>query len=266
MPIGYTHYNDRPPRRIRTVNHVYMYYPMGWSYGGRYYNSGYYDEYGTYYSSITCECPNCGTRVTYSLDREYDSFVCPNCGEVMDVVSYQEEPVRKKSGGTFRTFWIILFSVLAIGLALVSVKNLIHLFHRNDTPVDTIPTVDVVDNNGDESLYGVDNTVIFGEKLYLSRNSSGSYTITNSSSYDAVAEWSKEYEAYYDRETGMWYWYNTYVEPPVWQYWYEGISGDYGDYGWMEYEDGIWWIEKDYGDWIQVPNSYNVNELWHIEE
>ena len=37
---------------------------------------------------------------------------------------------------------------------------------------------------------------------------------------------------YYDKETDCYFWLNNDVTPPIWQYWYEGISSDYGDYGW----------------------------------
>ena len=54
------------------------------------------------------------------------------------------------------------------------------------------------------------------------------------------------------------------MRPALWQYWYEPISGDFGDYGWMEYEDGIWYIETDAGQWDPVPEEYDLTCLWHI--
>ena len=56
------------------------------------------------------------------------------------------------------------------------------------------------------------------------------------------------------------------MDPPVWQYWYEGISSDYGDYGWMEHDDDGWYIEKDHGEWIKLPDKYGTDGLWYIED
>ena len=54
--------------------------------------------------------------------------------------------------------------------------------------------------------------------------------------------------------------------PPQWQYWVEGISDDYGDYGWMEYDDAEqqWYIESEDG-WDVLPADYDAAALWHFE-
>ena len=71
---------------------------------------------------------------------------------------------------------------------------------------------------------------------------------------------------YYDSETGTYFWFNTDVTPPQWQYWVEGISDDYGDYGWMEYDDAEqqWYIESEDG-WDVLPADYDAAALWHFE-
>ena len=71
---------------------------------------------------------------------------------------------------------------------------------------------------------------------------------------------------YYDSETGTYFWFNTEVTPPQWQYWVEGISDDYGDYGWMEYDDAEqqWYIESEDG-WDVLPADYDADALWHFE-
>ncbi|MBR4223548.1 MAG: hypothetical protein IKR73_01935 [Oscillospiraceae bacterium] len=72
---------------------------------------------------------------------------------------------------------------------------------------------------------------------------------------------------YYDPETKCHFWYNDLVEPPIWQYWYEGISSDHGDYGWMEYDEdeGRWYIETDESGWVVLPDKYDTSGLWHID-
>jgi hypothetical protein len=73
-------------------------------------------------------------------------------------------------------------------------------------------------------------------------------------------------ENYYDPETDCWFYFNE--EAGVWQYWYEGISSNYGDYGWMEYDEieDQWYIEQSYGNWVELPDHYldEYDYLWHM--
>ena len=82
-----------------------------------------------------------------------------------------------------------------------------------------------------------------------------------------TCKWDSEYDCYYDEPTDCYFWKNDTIDPPQWQYWYEGISSDYGDYGWMEYDfdEKIWYIEKSDGDWIRLPKSYDTTDLWHFK-
>jgi hypothetical protein len=72
---------------------------------------------------------------------------------------------------------------------------------------------------------------------------------------------------YYDPDTDCYFWYNIDVYPNTWQYWYEGISSDYGDYGWMEYDvsEGLWYIQVSDYDWIVLPDEYDTSYLWYIQ-
>jgi hypothetical protein len=80
--------------------------------------------------------------------------------------------------------------------------------------------------------------------------------------------WDDEYECYYDEETDCYFVYADEVNPPEWQYWYEGISSDYGDYGWMSYhyDEGLWYIETSSGNWEVLPDRYDTSDLWHVPE
>ena len=72
---------------------------------------------------------------------------------------------------------------------------------------------------------------------------------------------------YYDPVTDCYFWLNNTVAPPIWQYWYEGISSDFGDYGWMEYDfkENRWYIEASKGNWIVLPDKYDTSKLWHMK-
>ena len=79
-------------------------------------------------------------------------------------------------------------------------------------------------------------------------------------------EWNDEYDCYYDKETDCYFWFNTTTQTHTWQYWYEGISSDYGDYGWMEWDssENEWYIEVSKGNWEILPSTYDRSRLWHI--
>ena len=52
--------------------------------------------------------------------------------------------------------------------------------------------------------------------------------------------------------------------------WFEGISSEYGDYGWMEYDpyDEWWYIEVSEGEWKLLDGDIieeNKDRLWHID-
>lgn len=114
---------------------------------------------------------------------------------------------------------------------------------------------------------GIANTEIFGRELFLDKTGKDSYTIvTEADDFEKKLRWSDEYQSYYDPESDCYLWYNNNVTPNLWQYWYEGISSDYEEYGWMEYEPDGWFIEESDSSWVELPAQYDTSKLWHIEE
>jgi hypothetical protein len=110
------------------------------------------------------------------------------------------------------------------------------------------------------------NPDIFGNTIYLAKNSNGNYSVTsNQSEAEYVLKYDKSEDSYYCEELDEWFWYNTDVVPPIWQYWTESISGNYGEYGWMEHDSDGWWIETSEGNWEKVPSRYNTSNLIYIE-
>ncbi len=75
-------------------------------------------------------------------------------------------------------------------------------------------------------------------------------------------------EDWYDSTTHCWFWFNDEEAPAQWQYWYEGISSDYGDYGWLEYdmEEDAWFVEVSDGNWVHLPSGYDTSGLWHMRD
>lgn len=86
-------------------------------------------------------------------------------------------------------------------------------------------------------------------------------------SIDRYCDWDDEMDCYYDSVTDCYFWYNDTTKTHTWQYWYEDISSDYGDYGWMEYDasEKQWYIEVSDEEWVELPSEYDRSNLWHVE-
>ena len=80
-------------------------------------------------------------------------------------------------------------------------------------------------------------------------------------------KWSEQYECYYDQPTDSYFFKNTEVSPAIWQYWFEGISSDYGDFGWMEWDvpEQRWYVQIGEYDWEPLPESKYTSSMWHFD-
>lgn len=78
--------------------------------------------------------------------------------------------------------------------------------------------------------------------------------------------WSDEYESYYDEQSDCYFFLNTDVDPAIWQYWFEGISSQYGDYGWLEWDakEKQWYVETGENKWEKLPDN-QASDLWHFD-
>lgn len=105
------------------------------------------------------------------------------------------------------------------------------------------------DTNYDENnyVYNYDN-VELGSTIYISE-------IDRYCSLDG--------EDYYDSETDCYFYIDYDNETPIVLYWYEDFSSEYGDYGWLDYDerDGNWYVEVDYDEWEIVDNPPDY--FWH---
>ena len=262
--------------------HDYVYYPESWTdtASGIHYEKGYYDENGKYYDSVAfqkngryenvvCYCPYCDSKKLLNLNNNTgtaQNLQCPNCGAPMEIRSeldeitsqpaenthvYQSEESlknafgRKKKRRGWVPFAIILGIMLIVSQAFSSLS---------ESTYQNVPSQQLQLTEREE------------EKLYLEKQADGSYrTVTHAARADRVLVYDAYQDSYYDESSDCWLWYNTDVEPAVWQYWVEGISSDFGDYGWMEHDEDGWWIEAAYGDWIQLPEEYSTDGLWYID-
>ena len=78
--------------------------------------------------------------------------------------------------------------------------------------------------------------------------------------------WDREYDSYYDRQTDCYFILNTDMDPPIWQYWFEGVSSDYGDYGWLEWDakENRWYVQIRENKWEPLPDGKGTG-LWHFD-
>ena len=261
QPTGWSTAKHGNSIRYDFRDHDYIYYPHSWTdENGNVFREGYYDENGIHYTNIaasnvqtTLTCQFCGTKSIWEW-KEGTIPVCSNCGGQIKIdkidaaVNYGSEKRLNK-----KPLLIALFVYLGINIGLPLTYALI--------------------------MAVVLLSSIIYKKLPIHKNSS-----TDPTTRAAVVETQKmpssvyvkeinrtcylDGEDYYDEESQCWFWYNTDVVPGQWQYWYEGISSDYGDYGWMEYDDdeGIWYIETSDGKWKKLPDKYDTETLWHFED
>ncbi len=261
--------------------HDYIYYPESWTDtdSGTHYEKGYYDENGKYYDSVAfqkngryenvlCHCPYCESSRLLNLNNSAgttQTLTCPNCGGPMEIVSELDEIVRQPTENTHtynsaeslknafgkpakkRGSKLILVLILAAFLLFARLTGLF----RTETPSQPYAPLVVTESIPDT--------------LCLEKNADGSYhRVTDVLRADRILNYDANEESYRDESSDCWIWYNTDVDPAVWQYWFEGISSDFGDYGWMEHDADGWWIEASAGNWVPLPERYDTGRLWYI--
>lgn len=236
--------------------HDYDYYPQGWTASdGRYFEEGYYDENGRHYdnmimagSETMLKCEYCGSRMVYKW-KEGDLPVCDKCGATMRIDITDKEKVSYSGSASDRGFkgvisGIPLIGKVGIGIFLVSLS---------------LPLFVIV-------------AALFATAGSKNSWSSAKYETVSAKNSIYVEEIGRtcylDGEDWYDSQTECWFYYSDSVSPYQWQYWYEGISSDYGDYGWMEYDMGeeAWYIETDDENWVHLPADYDTSKLWHMTD
>ncbi len=297
QPVGFMISQMLRPTYFYGRRHDYVYYPESWtdSVSGAHYEKGYYDENGKYYDSVSfqkngryenvlCECPYCGTETVMSLDNRTgssQSLQCPGCGAPMEIKSELDEvmyqpnenthvynseasisnafgqPKKKKGQGLVIALAICVFLIVSS-----AVKNVI--FHpAYQQTIEYTPTYQMATEPDYNS--GFSSLPLDQQMVYLEKQGDGSYhVVTDPIRADRILSYDNSADSYYDEVSNCWLWYNTDVSPAVWQYWYEGISSDYGDYGWMEHDSEGWWIEATEENWIPLPSAYDSEALWYI--
>lgn len=79
--------------------------------------------------------------------------------------------------------------------------------------------------------------------------------------------WSTQYDCYYDQPTDSYFFLNNNMDPPIWQYWFETVSADYGEYGWLEWDakEKKWYVQVSDKKWEKLPEDKYSSYLWHFD-
>ncbi|MCR5250290.1 MAG: hypothetical protein K6E50_06775 [Lachnospiraceae bacterium] len=254
QPVGWTD-SQSSIKHYRLKNHDYDYYPASWvTPDGKHFEEGYYDENGQHYrnlfvpgSTMMLVCEYCGNHMMYTC-KEGDLPVCNGCGARFTADVTDQAPEEPYAGQAAETAerpnvmkWVLIIAALYLGSLLV--RGMWHsLAARIVRPFSEYPAAETrtVTSPEKESIYVNE----IGRTCYL------------------------DGEDWYDSVTDCWFWFNDETAPYQWQYWYEGISSDYGDHGWMEYDmdSGQWYIEVRDGDWEVLPDRYDTSGLWHFTD
>ena len=295
-----TGYSGVSPRVYRCKSHDYVHYKQPWKdeKTGIEYKAGYYDEEGNFYQDVVFSkqgeildtatvnvlCDFCRMEDSRRwADREKP---CTHCGGTVTLVSQVDDLVddtrslddlardsymanEKQWNKQFYLFTLILIflspCILGVFAFVGELFNLIigHVITENYEIVEY--------NYGQE--YNIPN---LGLNLYLKEDEDG-YVIVEETDYASNYR-DGGYKRllfdsdgnYYEKETDMYIYLNEDIDPPQFQYWLEGLSSQYGDYGWMEYDaiEQCWYIEVSDGNWEPLSDElYNefADRLWHID-
>lgn len=292
QPTGYTRNTPgyQAPVTYHCRKHDYVYYAFGWTDGGTgtVYRPGYYDENGKYYSDIamkdkssgmlTMKCEYCDSVVKTKWTEGVQPS-CPNCGAGLKIVQsddllsgYKESSAL--STQTEKKKWhpvlMTLMGLLLLG-GMIN-KEPIIIFLAAAILIITAPPVARHLSRKAVIWSCVGIVAISAMLTSLAPDGESKVNIPSSDNgiyveaLDRSCQWYDDFDSYYDQETDCYFVYNN--ASGTWQYWYEGISSDYGDYGWMEYDEAEqqWYIEASNGNWVKLPGKYETSRLWHISD
>lgn len=121
-------------------------------------------------------------------------------------------------------------------------------------------------NNGVSSQPSANTYEKVAEQNYVDNSTNTGHQSVYVEALERSVPWNAEYETYYDENTDCYFFKNYDLEPPIWQYWFEGVSTPYDEYGWMEYDfdENCWYIQTNAETWEKYTGS--TDGLWHMNE
>ncbi len=264
QPYGWIAGTLGNPTRYRFTTHEYDYYPQGWTApDGRSFAEGYYDENGQYYSNVVAagattmlHCAYCGNHMLYTWN-EGSIPTCDKCGAQFQIdVTDRAGSVSGSSAYVPQTKMMRTIIIAIVVIFCFPLLSLVASFlggygsSQSDFSRQIAQSAQKAQGSQDPAgnRTGSEKNSVYVEEL-------------GRTCYLDGTDW-------YDSVTDCWFWFNDEETPAQWQYWYEGISSDYGEYGWMEYDmdEGAWYVEASDGNWVHLPGSYDTSGLWHMTD
>lgn len=224
---------------------------------------------------VMYECPYCRGKVTAQPSPDgMHQLTCPNCGGILaesnaiaqpqtaqsfsqpqgnmaapDTGYSAEQPAarRKRSSPLVKVLFLVFMICIIAAAVRIANSRMYEAAHRTDHNENAYNDVNN-DYNAPDSKESKDG-------IYV--NALG-----------RTVPWDSENEWYYDEDTDCYFFQNNDMDPPVWQYWFEGVSSNYGgDYGWMEwdYNENRWYVQQSENSWVPLPENEYTDRLWHME-
>lgn len=168
----------------------------------------------------------------------------------------KEKPLKERPLGIKFLFFLCVF--ILVGLPVITIIVLLVA-----AGFITVQGISSANDNHQEKRTSNDD--IYGTYLYLDKIDEDVYVVVSENDDpDKRLVWDKDFCGYYDDLTDSYVWYDK--NRGKWKYWFRSISSDYKDYGWMVYTPNGWKIEKEYADWIKLPEEYDRSRLWYIRQ
>lgn len=201
---------------------------------------------------IVTTCPNCSGDLDYTVNNTVKNSV-KNSTKTEGTVNNSVNTVNSVAStiNKLSTTTQLIISLFAIFITIF----IMFAF---------VPLVSKVLRDIDENLVVFNSTADSTVDSNITKYNNDDYIYVEP--LERNVYWSDKYDCYYDEPTDCYFFKNTNLEPEIWQYWFEDISSDYGDYGWMEYDfdEDCWYIQTDDETWEEYTGS--TNGLWHMNE
>ena len=210
---------------------------------------------------IVVTCDYCGSANTI---EPYEDKTCHHCGAslpsynrsasniAIDTVSSVNTSSTTDDYSVSKSYLIKLTTACLVGF----IPLLIVLF----------VIFNLSANNGVSLQPSANTYEKVAEQNYVDNNTNTGHQSVYVEALERSVPWNYEYETYYDKNTDCYFFKNYDLEPPIWQYWFEGVSTPYDEYGWMEYDfdENCWYIQTNAETWEKYTGS--TDGLWHMNE
>lgn len=218
------------------------------------------------------ECPYCLGRVTGTPSADgLSALTCPNCGGVLSEANAiaQPDPVQQTYSQPTQTY------SSSPDTSIRAYPNQPSLGEKLKSCITTVIGLAIVGLICGGIFWGLSRSQNhstpqqgYYEEYHEDYAPGGHEDSIYVDVLGRTVYWDNEYDMYYDPGTDCYFFMNYDMDPPVWQYWFEGVSSKYGEkYGWLEwdYNERCWYVQKSKSSWVKLPENEYTEWLWHMD-